>query len=120
MTARLLILPLVFGVVALTTSAHAECAWVLWQKEVVNIAGDPTGWNRVDFCGTEAECRRKAIDAAALRYASEYARHPKRGTLPEPRRDDDTSVLVFMEFESRTFSYVCLPDTVDPRAPKGK
>jgi hypothetical protein len=99
--------------------AHAECAWVLWQKEVLHGGGDPTWWDRLDFCGTEAECRRKAIDAASLRYASEYARWPKRGTLPEPRRDDDTTVSVFPEFESRTFSYVCLRDTVDPRGLKG-
>lgn len=105
---------------ALTTSAQADCAWVLWEKEVVNIAGHPTGWDRIDFCGTEAECRRKAIDAASIRYAREYASWPKRGTLPEPRRDDDTTVTVFPEFESRTFSYVCLPDTLDPRGPKGK
>jgi hypothetical protein len=110
----------VLCVLTLASSAHAECGWVLWEKEVVNIGGNPTGWDRLDFCGTEAECRQKATNAASLRYATEYAHWPKRGTLPEPRRDDDTSVLVFLEFESRTFSYVCLPDTVDPRGPKGK
>jgi hypothetical protein len=76
------------GQLVLGTSAHAECAWVLWGQ-----TQDPWG----------------ALEAVQLgdglsREACEQERS---------NREKEPAAL-------RMASYSCLPDTVDPRGPKGK
>ena len=93
-SARLLIATL--GLLACATSASAECAWVLWQSSV--IAGEEQ-WSVVSAYspsgGDEDACKQAA------------ARFNRRG---EQKSD----------IPGRLYVHVCLPDTVDPRGPKGK
>jgi hypothetical protein len=82
------------GMFALTTSASAECAWVLWGR-----ADDV--WTPRDIYPTEARCRE-----ARLRL-SDDSRKVREIRRPDLARQD---------------YFECWPDTVDPspRGPKGK
>ena len=73
---------------ALATSASAECAWVLWGQ-----TQDPWGAVAVVRLG-----------GGSSQEACEQERS---------NREKDPPAL-------RMASYSCLPDTVDPRGPKGK
>jgi len=87
-------------------SAAAECAWVLWQKAIpVNASltpiGDPFFYEPKAFA-TKTECDRE------LRFLAEADRYLMRSLvergLPPPNPQ---------------LQFNCLPDTVDPREPKG-
>ena len=79
-----------FCLVAFTASASAECAWVLWMSGV--SGGRPIEAFPFDSFTTLRECK----------VAADKAFRPK-----DPKTGDITNT-------------VCLPDTVDPREPKGK
>src|ERR1700738_5071329 len=70
---------------ALATSASAECAWVLWAS--TGAAGQES-WSLVGAFGSENICRIRAGE--------------------------------YQQKASPAWSFVCVPDTVDPRGPKGK
>lgn len=83
---------LVALLLASAAKVQAECAWVLWQLDQTPIEGRPD------------------------RIRHEW--HPAGATLTEARCDEwlkrwDTENKV----KDRIFR--CLPDTVDPRGPKG-
>jgi len=81
----------------LTTSASAECAWVLWSriemKERQALLSPVRGFPSFGQC-------------AAKDVFSEGITNTERQTMQE------------MGVSSLTYS--CLPDTVDPRGPKGR
>lgn len=85
-----LICALVLGVPYL---AYAECAWVVWLNALNPPPSESEKWRPVDSYTTPAPCRTAAF----------AANEKMRGNEGEYK-----------------FNYVCLPDTVDPRGPKGK
>ncbi len=93
-TARLLLLTLLC-LLALATSA-AECAWVSWVEE-------PAGSNRWSLASRTAFERKRECDEAQ-RIPKEAIIAASNRRLPAPTAQP----------------YTCLPDTVDPRGPKGK
>jgi len=107
LTRRAVLLPVAFYLLPSAETAHAECAWVLWNDEA-----------RLDY-GTNTESRfwhpiagvsRKPDCEARLRQEIEQVTHP----------DNPPKDVLFKIARIQTFRYVCLPDTVDPRGSKGK
>ena len=98
-------------------TAYAECAWVFWLE-----AGDArshesssrpvSGWETREAC-EQALTQKLAsdsekdtdMDVTVDRLAGRPRLWVRRKGHPEPLA---------------AYTYVCLPDTVDPRGPKGK
>jgi hypothetical protein len=116
----------VFGLFISTAPAFADCAWVLWNDEV-----------RLDYA-TQAESRlwhtiasatRKSECDARLRQEIERVTNPDNRPKEVVFRVQGDAVQV-MHFRSdkpndkvvgvQTFRFVCLPEKVDPRGPKGQ
>jgi len=107
-----------FSLLTSAATAYAECAWVLWEEwSSVPTALQPV-FSVVTGTSTEASCRdklRKEIgqfEALRLRPGEE-------------RRVDGDSILTRIpdargEIAHGMRKFICLPDTVDPRGPKGK
>jgi hypothetical protein len=95
-------LTIILTLLALATSASAECAWVMWTSHRDAIGQQPT--------------RRVGVDRRAQRRLLRFAQGDDEGLsaaciLPVVRRA--RGVIT-------TYTYSCLPDTIDPRGPKGK
>lgn len=104
---RVLLGPL--GLLFFATSASAECAWVLWSVSatVVVATGEtralPAAWSPYAGFANAQAC--VTAQAAAMR--------------DDQARGKDWSEVVQNVEVRHTFIYRCLPDTVDPRGPKG-
>lgn len=83
------------SVFTLATSAHAECAWVLWLG---------TGTTYTAFGAYGTSTGEQSCKEAVTQLMADMRREPKQAA----------------EFLRASSRYVCLPDTVDPRGPKGK
>jgi hypothetical protein len=94
--ARILIATL--GLLALAASASAECAWIVWASSVLPSTGDQV-WSVIGAY-SEAEGGKAACDA--------FTDKRNKATAHDERAKRAMRNLV------------CLPDTVDPRGPKGK
>jgi hypothetical protein len=91
---------------ALAASASAECAWVLWVIQGTTV-------DHLDASYTVAQDCVRELDAR------------------EQRLRPDRTLLVMRSVATRlsatdritagfSTTYLCLPDTIDPRGPKGK
>ena len=79
-------------------TAYAECAWVLWQY-------DGGQWTTLAASHLRTECDRDRV----RNYDLEQPPPPGIGTMIKGKDGKN----FYMRFD-------CLPDTVDPRGPKGK
>ena len=91
-----------FCVLTSAAAANAECAWVLWHQMGSTAPGTPLEghWKVLNSFQSAVEC--KAREARMTRDLSAI------------------SATIGAGGHLYTNTYVCLPDTTDPRAPKGK
>ena len=92
-------------------SAWAECAWVLWQE----ISGVSGGQYNEDYgisiaSGSESQCRRDAAEQLQARAAQLR----RTGIASDVKIEGP-----YVRYGLLNYRYLCLPDTVDPRGPKG-
>jgi len=119
-------------VLIFTTSAAAGAAWVVWLEQIVTFLDvpddetNPASWKIIQAADNLADCHWTAT-AHAKRYAElgNSALSDSRfelvgenvvrftGVAKTATRPDGVRV-------SGKARYVCLPDTVDPRGPRGR
>jgi len=82
------------------STVSADCAWVVWNQVMSNNPSSPPGgvWQPVESFKGPDQCKP---------YATNMDTKMKGVTL-------DAGGYKYLS------SFVCLPDTVDPRGPKGK
>ena len=119
-------------VATLSGSAAAECAWVLWtETEDFSSGSSLTVFDR-NLYETRAAC-----DAALVRWLESRIKNDSKTGVTIVRdafpASDGHFVRIEIPFRRVTSvfrkdgkarvqqdSYSCLPDTLDPRGPKGK
>lgn len=114
-TPAVVLMLMLFGV----TSASAECAWVLWHQLEYRITRD----NLVGGVGPwQIETAYPNLSACTRALDSTEADSRRAGSFISRRAPTELDILFSPPNAERVKSagYLCLPDTVDPRGPKGK
>jgi hypothetical protein len=114
---RVASLLLALSLLTSAATAHAECAWVFWLE--VSGPSTPESSSRpLSGWGTREACEQ----ALTQRLAADSEKDTSMDVTVEPqagrprlwvRRKGHPELLT-------VYTYVCLPDTVDPRGPTGK
>ena len=94
-----LVCPLAFA-----ASAYAACAWVLWN-EVTGAVGSE--WILVQATTTAQQC--ETYLSAKVKDAAKSGKWTGGNIVTSEAGD-----------KSFVFRFICVPDTIDPRGPKGK
>jgi len=109
------ILLALLGLLVLATSAHAECAWVLWDEvSTLTTSSNPTQtiWHIGAAVPLHEACQ-------SLMRREIQTRAAKLRETGDATVEGDTLIASGRDFTA-VHRYTCLPDTVDPRGPKGK
>ncbi len=97
-----------FSLLASAATAHAECAWVLWSEIIRG-----TGKAKIGYELNAAYTTKKECDAMLQRTAAAFKKkYAASSVIAQPNE-------VLIEDPLSQMRYFCLPDTVDPRGPKG-
>ena len=86
-----------FSLLTAAATVHAECAWVLWAGGV-KASGEPV-YAPIEGYPTRGECM-KGRTASSVDEVEQLKRDVAGAGMK--------------------LAFTCLPDTVDPRGPKGK
>jgi len=95
----MMIITLIACMLVSTVTAHAECAWVLWAKQALMTKPEQAPELTLEASYKRVEDCTRALDQK----------------FPDTRRRTTSTVVTWGDR-----MWMCLPDTVDPRGPKGK
>ena len=104
---------------AVATSAAAECAWVMWSQLDYRITRD----NLVGGVGPwRIETAYPNLSACTQALDSTEGESRRAGSFISRRAPTEVDILFTGPNADRVkgAAFLCLPDTVDPRGPKGK
>lgn len=107
------------GVLAVTGSASAECAWVMWSQVHSPNPGPwtlQTAYPSVRACTRALDAREK--EAKKATSVTEDGR--KINGLADRRAETDLFQLYGRDVSNGGVAWQCFPDTVDPRTARGK
>ncbi len=107
---RTALLLVAFYLLTSAATVYADCAWVLWEDILTTKA---TTTEPIRAYTTKSDCDRALRDALA-EFKSLPGQIVSRG-----RGDKYQEAYVTIGKETTGYRYVCLPDTIDPRGPKG-
>lgn len=111
-TPRVRTVLLALSLLTSAATAHAECAWVLWQRGTVSRPRPSTpGWSPMQATSNQSECER-ARDGKVIEFMQKTLDSTPESLGPHTVKIEGGGVAA-------TYTFVCLPDTVDPRVPKG-
>jgi hypothetical protein len=103
-------------------TAYAEPAWVLWEEVLVlNKDSDAREWAIIGAGKTPQECGSFVKGAVTNRVQALRQLAESRGE--ESQVKAESARVRFVSPSTRIafdYSYRCLPDTLEPRGPKGK
>ena len=95
----------------LVGSVSAECAWVLWAERTKAL-GTSASHELVNAYAARKEC------GEAVRITADSFKSDPRFKMYQAK---SSPYEVYLESSAGAgIRYFCLPDTVDPRGPKGK
>jgi hypothetical protein len=98
-----------FCLLTSTATAHAECAWVMWTEER-HADGGPIKLSASDAFDTREQCKTRLANTTSL-VGKGLGGRVVGNVVIMSSKEGKPSLM---------FTYLCLPDTVDPRGPKGK
>jgi hypothetical protein len=116
---------LALSLLASAATAHAECAWVLWEQTTVWKAS-PRNVEETQWAPVTAALAQPICESSKATRIRERARNLSSASRPKDTIVPiDDSVMWSWEEPDGTkgaqlFRFLCLPDTVDPRGVIGK
>jgi hypothetical protein len=108
-------------VFASAATASAECAWVLWVwsewDERSGKSWDTEGvWTSQEGCLSQLGVHKSAAETAQKEGRGFFKERPSMLTVVNHVPKGEKRGRIW----GNKFEYRCLPDTVDPRGPKGR
>ena len=99
-------------------TAYAECAWVLWQHSIIGsttrVTTEPVdAYDTRQACGNAINAELTRMEASKSETNLVTVDRLRNSVSTFTKRNDGKLEPVV------GFSLLCLPDTVDPRGPKG-
>ncbi len=112
---RWVVLAVFLALIVFAGSASAECAWALWEG-VWTEKGTPhdQSWSLIAAWAANKDCQSTLARAVADR-AQRWRGLPTQTVTVEGNQVSVTSSAGFINY-----TYVCFPDTMDPRGPKAR